>query len=111
MNPARAIGSSGWMRFQRRGRIIVTVCRFRTDAVVQAPAPPRLIRSGLPTAGTVAHVLVSHPPIICRSSTLREHLPENPEAHGIRRLSTLRAPLPAKIVRGSKFGTILVTRD
>jgi transposase len=45
-------------------RVIVThrpkyACRACTDGVVQAPAPARLIPSGLPTEATVAHVLVS----------------------------------------------------
>src|SRR5207248_9186320 len=34
-------------------------CRTCCGAVVQAPAPERLIRSGLPTEALVAHVLVS----------------------------------------------------
>ena len=34
-------------------------CRACAGAVVQAPAPERLIRSGLPTEALVAHVLVS----------------------------------------------------
>jgi transposase len=34
-------------------------CRACAGAVVQAPAPERLIRSGLPTEAMVAHVLVS----------------------------------------------------
>jgi transposase len=45
-------------------RILVTRrpkygCRICAGAVVQAPAPERLIRSGLPTEAMVAHVLVS----------------------------------------------------
>src|SRR5947209_11856983 len=45
-------------------RILVTRrpkygCRGCAGAVVQAPAPERLIRSGLPTEALVAHVLVS----------------------------------------------------
>jgi transposase len=45
-------------------RILVTrrpkyACRACTGAIVQAPAPERLIRSGLPTEALVAHVLVS----------------------------------------------------
>jgi transposase len=45
-------------------RVIVThrpkyACRACTDGVMQAPAPARLIPSGLPTEATVAHVLVS----------------------------------------------------
>jgi transposase len=47
-----------------RHRILVTRrpkygCRGCAGAVVQAPAPERLIRSGLPTEALVAHVLVS----------------------------------------------------
>ncbi len=34
-------------------------CRACEDAVIQAPAPARLIEGGLPTEATVAHVLVS----------------------------------------------------
>jgi transposase len=34
-------------------------CRTCEDAVIQAPAPARLIEGGLPTEATVAHVLVS----------------------------------------------------
>jgi len=45
-------------------RILVTRrpkygCRACTGAIVQAPAPERLIRAGLPTEALVAHVLVS----------------------------------------------------
>ena len=45
-------------------RVLVThrpkyACRACEDVVVQAPAPPRLIESGMPTEATVAHVLVS----------------------------------------------------
>jgi transposase len=45
-------------------RILVTrrpkyACRACTGAIVQAPAPERLIRCGLPTEALVAHVLVS----------------------------------------------------
>lgn len=45
-------------------RVIVTVrpkyaCRTCTDGVTQAPAPSHLIRGGLPTEATLAHVLVS----------------------------------------------------
>src|ERR1700692_2980793 len=34
-------------------------CRACEEAVVQAPAPARLIEGGIPTEATVAHVLVS----------------------------------------------------
>jgi transposase len=45
-------------------RVLVTrrpkyACRACTNAVVQAPAPERLIKGGLPTEAMVAHVLVS----------------------------------------------------
>lgn len=45
-------------------RVLVTrrpkyACRACTDGVVQAPAPARLIPSGIPTEATVAQVLVS----------------------------------------------------
>ncbi|MCP3468073.1 IS66 family transposase [Bradyrhizobium sp. CCGUVB23] len=45
-------------------RVIVThrpkyACRACTDGVVQAPAPERLIKGGLPTEAMVAHVLVA----------------------------------------------------
>jgi transposase len=45
-------------------RVIVTVrpkyaCRACTDGVTQAPAPAVLSEGGLPTEGTIAHVLVS----------------------------------------------------
>ena len=45
-------------------RVIVThrpkyACRACTDGVVQAPAPERLIKGGLPTEAMVAYVLVS----------------------------------------------------
>lgn len=44
-------------------RVIVTrrpkyACRSCEEAVVQAPAPSRLIEGGIPTEATVAHVLV-----------------------------------------------------
>lgn len=47
-----------------RFRVLVTrrpkyACRSCEEVVVQAPAPARLIASGLPTEATVAHVLVS----------------------------------------------------
>lgn len=45
-------------------RVIVTrrpkyACRSCTDGIIQAPAPARLIQSGLPTEAMIAHVLVS----------------------------------------------------
>jgi len=45
-------------------RVIVThrpkfICRSCTGAVVQMPAPPRLIEGGIPTEAMVAHVLVA----------------------------------------------------
>ncbi|SDK65499.1 Transposase [Mesorhizobium muleiense] len=45
-------------------RVIVTrrpkyACRACEEVVVQAPAPARLVESGIPTEATVAHVLVS----------------------------------------------------
>jgi len=45
-------------------RVIVThrpkyACRACTDGVVQAPAPERLIKGGLPTEAMVAHVLIA----------------------------------------------------
>src|SRR5258706_8933831 len=51
-------------------RVIVThrpkyACRACTDGVVQAPAPERLIKGGLPTEAMVAYVLVAK---ICRST-------------------------------------------
>lgn len=47
-----------------RFRVLVTrrpkyACRTCEGAVVQAPAPPRLIEGGPPTEATIAHVLVS----------------------------------------------------
>jgi transposase len=47
-----------------RFRVLVTrrpkyACRACEEVVVQAPAPARLIESGIPTEATVAHVLVS----------------------------------------------------
>jgi transposase len=47
-----------------RHQVLVTrrpkyACRSCTDGVVQAPAPPRLIESGLPTEAMIASVLVS----------------------------------------------------
>jgi transposase len=47
-----------------RHQVLVTrrpkyACRGCTDGVVQAPAPPRLIESGLPTEAMIASVLVS----------------------------------------------------
>ena len=51
-------------RFRRRYQVIVTRrpkygCRACAGAVVQAPAPARLIEGGLPTERLVAHVLVT----------------------------------------------------
>ena len=45
-------------------RVIVThrpkfACRACTDGVVQAPAPERLIKGGLPTEAMVAFVLIA----------------------------------------------------
>jgi transposase len=63
-------------------RILVTRrpkygCRACVGAVVQAPAPERLIRSGLPTEALVAHVLVSkyawHLPLYRQAQILLAH--------------------------------------
>jgi transposase len=60
-------------------RVIVThrpkyACRACTDGVVQAPAPERLIKGGLPTEAMVAHVLVQkyawHLPLYRQSQML-----------------------------------------
>ena len=60
-------------------RVIVTIrpkyaCRTCTDGVTQAPAPSHLIMGGLPTEGTIAHVLVSkyadHLPLYRQSQIL-----------------------------------------
>jgi len=60
-------------------RVIVThrpkyACRACTDGVVQAPAPERLIKGGLPTEAMVAHVLVAkyawHLPLYRQSQML-----------------------------------------
>ena len=60
-------------------RVLVTVrpkyaCRACTDGVTQAPAPAALIEGGLPTEGTIAHVLVSkyadHLPLYRQSQML-----------------------------------------
>ena len=60
-------------------RVIVThrpryACRACTDGVVQAPAPERLIKGGLPTEAMVAHVLVAkyawHQPLYRQSQML-----------------------------------------
>src|ERR671910_3116162 len=53
-------------------RVIVTRrprygCRACEGAVVQAPAPARLIEGGLPTEALVAHVLSANTPTTCRS--------------------------------------------
>ena len=61
-------------------RVIVThrpkyACRACEEAVVQAPAPERLIKGGLPTEAMVAHVVVSkyawHLPLYRQSQILR----------------------------------------
>ena len=61
-------------------RVIVThrpkfACRACEEAVVQAPAPERLIKGGLPTEALVAHVLVSkfawHLPLYRQAQILR----------------------------------------
>jgi transposase len=61
-------------------RVIVThrpkyACRACEQAVVEAPAPERLIKGGLPTEAMVAHVLVSkyawHLPLYRQSQMLR----------------------------------------
>ncbi|MGC9418817.1 MAG: IS66 family transposase [Rhodovulum sp.] len=60
-------------------RVIATVrpkyaCRACTDGVTQAPTPAHLIEGGLPTEGTIAHVLVSkyadHLPLYRQSQIL-----------------------------------------
>ena len=60
-------------------RVLVTVrpklaCRACPGTVLQAPAPARLIEGGVPTEGTVAHVLVSryadHLPLYRQSQIL-----------------------------------------
>ena len=60
-------------------RVLVTVrpryaCRGCTDGVTQAPAPAALIESGLPTEGTIAHILVNkyadHLPLYRQSQIL-----------------------------------------
>jgi hypothetical protein len=53
-------------------RVLVThrpkyACRACAEAVVQAPAPERLIKGGLPTEAMVAYVLVANSPGICHS--------------------------------------------
>jgi transposase len=61
-------------------RVLVThrpkyACRACTDGVVQAPAPERLIKGGLPTEAMVAHVLVAkyawHLPLYRQTQMLR----------------------------------------
>ncbi len=61
-------------------RVLVThrpkyACRACTDGVVQAPAPERLIKGGLPTEAMVAHVLVGkyacHLPLYRQAQMLR----------------------------------------
>jgi transposase len=63
-------------------RVIVTrrpkyACRTCTDGVVQAPAPARLIASGLPTDALVADVVVSkyadHQPLYRQAQILARH--------------------------------------
>ena len=63
-------------------RVIVThrpkyACRACTDGVVQAPAPERLIRGGLPTEAMVAYVLVCkyawHLPLYRQTQMLLAH--------------------------------------
>jgi transposase len=60
-------------------RVIVThrpkyACRACTDGVVQAPAPERLIKGGLPTEAMVAHVAIAkyawHQPLYRQSQML-----------------------------------------
>src|SRR5512134_413945 len=52
-------------------------CRACASAVVQAPAPPRLIEGGLPTERMVAHVLVTkyadHAPLYRQAQMLARH--------------------------------------
>ena len=61
-------------------RVLVTrrpkyACRACSNGIVQAPAPERLIKGGLPTEATVAHVLVSkyawHLPLYRQAQMLR----------------------------------------
>jgi transposase len=65
--PMHVIGEETSQRldvFPAQFRVIVThrpkyACRACEEAVVQAPAPERLIKGGLPTEAMVAHVLVA----------------------------------------------------
>jgi transposase len=61
-------------------RVLVTrrpkyACRACSNGIVQAPAPERLIKGGLPTEAMVAHVLVSkyawHLPLYRQAQMLR----------------------------------------
>src|SRR5258707_13476493 len=71
-------------------QVIVThrpkyACRTCEEAVVQAPAPERLIKSGIPTEGLVAAVVVDkfawHKPLYRQAQTLKlQGLPIHPRA-------------------------------
>ena len=66
-SPMHRIGEESSVRLDvipAQFRVIVAhrpkyACRDCEEAVVQAPAPERLIKGGLPTEAMVAHVLVS----------------------------------------------------
>ena len=80
--PMRVIGEETSQRLDvipAQYRVIVThrpkyACRACAEAVVQAPAPERLIKGGLPTEAMVAAVLVAkyawHPPLYRQSQML-----------------------------------------
>jgi transposase len=90
-------------------KVIVTrrpkyACRACEGAVVQAPAPARLIEGGIPTEGLVAHVLVSkyadHCPLYRQAQIYARqgvYLDRSTLADWVGRAAALLAPVQARL--------------
>jgi transposase len=89
-------------------------CRACEDAVVQAPAPARLIEGGLPTEATVAHVLVAkyadHLPLYRQAQIYERqgvHLDRSTLADWVGRAAFHLRPLRERILAHLKSSTKL----
>ena len=90
-------------------KVIVTrrpkyACRACEEAVVQAPAPARLIEGGIPTEGLIAHVLVSkyadHCPLYRQAQIYARQgieLDRSTLADWVGRAAALLAPVQARL--------------
>lgn len=91
-------------------RVLVTrrpryACRACADAVVQAPAPARLIEGGLPTEALVAHVLVAkyadHCPLYRQAQIQARQgvaLDRSTLAHWVGRAAWMLKPVQARLL-------------